>query len=156
MTDKTLDALKHALDALQLCLAQLYHDGVPIEPRHPKRIAATTAENCTVKITDILTTTNADSSQAKTSTTTRSADRAAAVMPDGSTASNVYEAFECGKRAANAAEAKPEPIRWLMPDGSCTRDQKYGTEYGGIALCALPAQPNAAQAEDAVKGGENG
>jgi hypothetical protein len=51
--------------------------------------------------------------------------------------------------AANAAEAKPEPIRWLMPDGSCTRDQKYGTEYGGIALCALPAQPNAAQVEDA-------
>lgn len=49
-----IDALKQAEDALPLCLAQLYHDGVMIDQSHPKRIAVTAAENCMAKIADIL------------------------------------------------------------------------------------------------------
>lgn len=54
-----IDALKEAADALQLCRDQLYHDGVMIEQSHPKRIAVTAAENCMVKIADILSAANA-------------------------------------------------------------------------------------------------
>lgn len=60
MTDTTHEALEQSLEALQLCLTQLYHDGVMIEPSHPKRIAATAAENCAVKIADILGAANAN------------------------------------------------------------------------------------------------
>jgi len=58
-TETLLDALKQAVDALQLCRSQLYHDGVMIDQSHPKRIAVTAAENCMVKIADILAAANA-------------------------------------------------------------------------------------------------
>lgn len=38
------------------------------------------------------------------------------------------------------------PIRWLMPDGSCTQDRKYGEGYGGEPL--FTASTNPAKAPD--------
>lgn len=57
-----------------------------------------------------------------------------------------YEELAAMPAAPSAPAVEQQPIRWLMSDGSCTADRRYGEGYGGKPLYLAPA-PQAADTD---------
>jgi hypothetical protein len=101
---KQIDALKLALEALETIQLWMGRRGYELVPKEKAAITA---------IKEALA--QPETIQKDASVDEQQGNKAAAVMPCGAVVSNVYEAYEAGKRAA-LAQPEQEPVAWMGTD----------------------------------------